>query len=47
VHLLGSEKRCHHEGVGPRLWNVVRVIRLVVRDGLNHRRYEGTASSVW
>jgi hypothetical protein len=33
VHPLGAEERCHHEGLSPRLWNVVRVIRPVVRDG--------------
>jgi hypothetical protein len=33
VHPLGDEERRHHEGVTPLLWNVVGVIRPVVRDG--------------
>jgi hypothetical protein len=33
VHPLGVEERCHREGVSPRLWNVVGVIRSVVREG--------------
>jgi hypothetical protein len=33
VYQLGAEERCHHEGVSPWLWNVVGVVRSVVRDG--------------
>jgi hypothetical protein len=33
IHPLGAEERCHYEGVSPWLWNVVGVIRPVVRDG--------------
>jgi hypothetical protein len=32
VHPLGSEEQFHHEGVSPQLWNVVAVVRSVVRD---------------
>jgi hypothetical protein len=33
VHSLGAEERCHHDGVSPRLWNVVGLILSIIRDG--------------
>jgi hypothetical protein len=33
VHPIGAEEWCHHEGVSPGLWNVVGVIRSIVREG--------------